>query len=246
MSSESKIQKRVLEAYESKAKEMLDKGLRGNWWYIASKALSDWALLSKIEINNRLVLNVGCSEPIDEMWLSRKVKAWVAVDISPRSIRAAMKVLRAEISVRLANKVAFVVADATRLCFRNETFDVAVAFSTIEHIPSRIDVIKEMTRVTKSEGYVVVTVPNKWNLTGFFTDSKAMKMGKADYGWQYFYTPFELKKELETCGLQPISFTSNLKVLTFPFPISIVPRILNKGQYFGKRMGYLCRKPKKT
>lgn len=180
-------QKKILDAYESLAQKMLQNGYRGNWRYIASKALSDWALLSKIKITDSLVLNIGCFEPIEEIWFSRRVKGWVAIEISRGSIKAAKKILRAELSAQLAKKVSFVVADATHLCFKNETFDVAVAFSTLDHIPNRKEVMKEMNRVVRNQGHVVVTVPNRWNLVGFHRSARAMRTGKADYSWEYSF-----------------------------------------------------------
>jgi len=92
----------VFNTYERRAIEFLDKGYRTEVWYIGYKLLSDWTLLSRIDIKGKRVLNVGCSEPIDEMFWVRKVGKWVAVDYSPKSIEVARKIIKKELSKELS------------------------------------------------------------------------------------------------------------------------------------------------
>jgi len=129
--------KLVFQAYEKRAAQLIDKGYRNEVWYIGNKLLSDWTLLSRLDLTDKRVLNVGCSEPIDEMFWARKVKEWVAIDFSSKSIEVAEEILRKEMSKDLRKKVKFLVADALNLPFSDENFDVVVSFSTIEHIPSK-------------------------------------------------------------------------------------------------------------
>jgi ubiquinone/menaquinone biosynthesis C-methylase UbiE len=126
--------KLVFQAYEKRAAQLIDKGYRNEVWYIGNKLLSDWTLLSRLDLTDKRVLNVGCSEPIDEMFWVRKVKEWVAVDYSPKSIEVAKKIVKNELSEKLARKIRFQIVDAPNLPFKNESFDIVMAFSTIEHI----------------------------------------------------------------------------------------------------------------
>jgi len=142
----------VLKTYEKRAEELIDKGYRNEVWYIGYKLLSDWTLLSRIDLTDKKILNVGCSEPIDEIFWARKAKQWVAIDFSPRSIEMARKIVDDELSKKLSQKIRFEVADTTNLPFRNGSFDIVVSFSTVEHIlgkKNREKAIKEMVRVTK-------------------------------------------------------------------------------------------------
>jgi len=235
--------KLVFQTYEKRAEEFIDKGYRNEVWYVGYKLLSDWTLLSRLDLTDRRVLNVGCSEPIDEMFWVRKVKEWVAVDYSPKSIQMAKKIVENELSEKLARKIRFQIADATNLPFKNESFDIAVAFSTIEHIPDEKDrekAIKEMVRITNKGGYLVITVPNKYSLF-YFEHRRLMKSGRSDYGFAYLFTRRELKKMLLNCGLVPLKFLSEMRIVGYePLPIRLFNKIICN---FGQRIGYIALKP---
>lgn len=236
----------VFRTYEKRAEQLIDKGYRGEVWYIGYKLLSDWTLLSRIDLTNRRVLNVGCFEPIDELFWARKVKEWVGIDFSPKSIRAAKEIIRNELSEKLAKKIKFEIADARDLPFKNESFDIAVSFSTIEHIPgkkNREKAIKEMVRVTKKGGYLVITVPNRLNFYTYREHKKLMKLGRNDFGYECFYTPWQLRKLLVKNELKILYFISELW-LPGGYPYYSF-RIFNKlVRYFGHRIGYLVQKEK--
>lgn len=57
-----------------------------------------------------------------------------------------------------------VIADATRLPFKNSAFSLVTAFSLIEHIPKaeREMFYKEMNRVVRKEGIFVIQFPNRY------------------------------------------------------------------------------------
>lgn len=57
-----------------------------------------------------------------------------------------------------------VVADATRLPFKNSAFSLVTAFSLLEHTPKaeRKIFYKEMKRVVKKEGIFVIQLPNRY------------------------------------------------------------------------------------
>ncbi|MFN1127216.1 class I SAM-dependent methyltransferase [Halobacterium salinarum] len=55
--------------------------------------------------------------------------------------------------------VEFVPADATNLQYKSETFDAVFALDVLEHIPNEEAAIREMQRVTKSDGLAVVSAP---------------------------------------------------------------------------------------
>lgn len=59
----------------------------------------------------------------------------------------------------------FIVGDALTLPFPNNTFDIAVSFAVIHHIPSRayrVQFLREASRVTKPGGLIVLTAWNVW------------------------------------------------------------------------------------
>lgn len=240
-------QQKVYEAYTRHADKIREDGYRFNPVYIASKALSDWLLLTSVDLKGKEVLNIGCAEPIDEIQFIEKVSKWVALDINEKLIRTAEEIARRKLHPSLFNKLEFIRGDATALKFDDNTFDIVVSFSTIEHIPdkkARQRALEEIARVTKKGGYVVITVPNRIS-TFYWADKRNRRLGISDYGYSYLYTPFEIKGLLKSSGLKPIKFASEYSAFTvmpsyLPFRERIIiKKLLNILQYLGERIGVL-------
>jgi len=235
--------KLVFQTYEKRADEFIDKGYRNEVWYMGYKLLSDWTLLSRLNLRDKKVLNVGCSEPIDELFWIRQVKEWVAIDYSPKSIKAAKEIIKNELSERLAKKIRFGVADATKLPFEDGSFDVVVSFHTIDHVSSRRNrnrFVAEMARVVKKGGRIIITTTNRYSLF-YFEHRRLMKSGKSDYGFAYLFTRRELKNMLLDCGLVPQKFLSEMRIVGYePLPIKLFNKIICN---FGQRIGYIALKP---
>lgn len=243
----SDLDKLVRNTYSRKAKEMLNKGYRTTWWYIANKALSDWKLLAGANIKDKDLLNIGCFEPIDELFFVSQVKSWTAIDINPEAIQIARGIIDKELHPSLARKIKFLVADATRLPFKNESFDVVTCFSTIEHIAgytNRSKALEEIFRVLKKGGYLAITVPNKWNLFYYLWSKKIQKRKNSDFGYEYFYTPLSLRKALLKTGFEVKYSASEWEVIIPGSSIAkpLLIYILSPLKYFGSRFGFLVQK----
>lgn len=67
-------------------------------------------------------------------------------------------------SIKLAHffhpKSMFVVGDATKIPFKDLTFDHVICSEVLEHIPNDKDVFTELARVTSFSGKLVTSVPN--------------------------------------------------------------------------------------
>lgn len=164
MSENNNAKEKVYEAYTKYADKIWEDGYRFNPVYIASKALSDWLLLTSVDLKGKEVLNIGCAEPIDEIQFIEKVSKWVAVDINEKLIKTAEEIARKKLHPPLFNKLEFIRGDATALKFDDNTFDIVISFSAIEHIAekdARLKVLNEISRVLKPSGVAIVTVPNK-------------------------------------------------------------------------------------
>ena len=246
MSKEQEMTERVQRAYAKLAQR------RQNWpnkYDIGrqlSKMLCDYTLLSKINLFNKKVLNVGCSEPIDEAYWVNLVREWHALDINEVVIKVARKLISEALPSQLYSKLKFIVGDATKMDLAGEYYDVVVSFSTIDHIPSeenRLRAISEMSRVLKVRGYMVITVPNRWDLGYSCHSNKLQREGEAIFGYEYQFSPLELRRMLISNGLKIIDCAS-----TSFNPYSYLDRLFRKLKlqktiiYFGIRFGYLAQK----
>jgi SAM-dependent methyltransferase len=174
------------------------------------------------------------------------VRQWTAVDVHPDVIGMAEAIALREMPPGDYRKLVFKVEDATRLTFADATFDLAVSYSTIEHIPgtdARRKALSEMARVVRPGGHVAVTVPNKYST--FLPAHLRNKRGSSDYGYCHLYAPRELKADLRACGLTIERFSSEWHgLLTMPsFMPGFMKSLLFPLVYFGERIGCLARKP---
>ena len=238
----------VADAYERHTARIRDHGYRGVWSYVATKALSDWALLAGMDLEGKRILNVGCCEPIDELFFARQgMRRWVALDQSQPMLAAARDILDRELSPVFASRISLCAADAAHLPFPDATFDLVVSFSTVEHIPNptaRQHAFAEIARVTRPEGHVAITVPNRYSLF-FFCHRRNMARGTAEYGYAHLYSRREFRADLERAGLRPVRFQSELTgMVDLPsyLPSWRLRSFLRFLGYFGERIGYLARR----
>ena len=210
------------------------------------KMLCDYALLDKINLLDKKVLNIGCSEPVDEIFWVHLVNEWHALDVNKAAIEVAAKLASNALPPHLYSKLKFIVGDVTRLDIEDDRYDVVVSFSTIDHIPGkekRMKAISEMCRLLNRLGYLIITVPNKWDFYYSYRSNKLQKEGKAVFGYEYQFSPLELKKMLTYNGLKIIDCAS-----TSFNPCSYFDQLLRKLRmhkikiYFGTRFGFLAQK----
>ena len=106
------------------------------------------------------VLDVGCGIGVGPAYIARQFDCQVmAVDISEKMLSWARQRARRE---GVADRFAFRKADVRELPFEDDTFDFAVSTEFIEHVPKKnaMDFLREVVRVTKKGGKVIITTPN--------------------------------------------------------------------------------------
>jgi SAM-dependent methyltransferase len=215
--------------------------VRDDWQYMfLSKFKVDYRLISKIPdgLKGKRVLNVGTFFPVDEIFFASRVNEFFSIDIASEIIRVANQIADKEIHPNLRNKIKIQIADATNLPFEDNYFDVSFSFSTLEHIPEkekRDKAFKELIRVTKKGGYVIITVPNKLNIGKYIRSLRMQKNETSPFGYEHHYTPNQLKKILIKNGVKPFYFCSSagdLSGIFFKLHDFLV-------KPFGHRMGWV-------
>jgi len=107
-----------------------------------------------------LILDVGCGTGLLFDYVSEKVI--VGVDIS----KGILKMAKEKISS--SENVFLVQADTDYLPFQDGIFDAVFAVTLLQNVPSPIKTLKEINRVAKKDGYIVVTgLKKKFSLKNF-------------------------------------------------------------------------------
>ena len=117
--------------------------------------------LQKIPGNPK-ILDVGCGTgrmlpPIFN--LNKKIK-YFGVDTSKEMITQLKK---KEVFKKNKKLISLKIADATKIPFKNDSFDLVFTYHVLWHLPKdiQIKILKEMIRVTKKGGYILFDFLNK-------------------------------------------------------------------------------------
>lgn len=146
-------------------------------------------LLEKNDIKGKKFLEIGCGLGYFSKEAFKLGARVTGVDIGPKLIK---------ISKKKTPNASFIVADASSLPFKNETFDVVLSTEVIEHINKQVIVIKEMFRVLKKGGVLIITTPNRLYKPLF--DFLGLAKIRPYRGNEKWYYPWTLKKILAKYG----------------------------------------------
>lgn len=108
------------------------------------------------------------------------------------------------------------VADAEKIPFKDNMFDVVITSQFIMHTPFYKNIIREMTRVAKKGGSLIIDFPNKYSISYFFTKARVKK------GVFRYYNLFTRKEIYE------IAKENNLKINTIKGTVVFSPMLFPK------------------
>lgn len=112
--------------------------------------------VKKVITSANLVLDVGCADGVfsNVIFKSTNAKKFIGLDIVKSSVDWANKHWAKN------KRMKFIVGDAHKLPFKDETFDAVFCLEALEHVVNPVQVFKEFKRVMKKGGYGVFLVPS--------------------------------------------------------------------------------------
>lgn len=113
----------------------------------------------KERCNGKKVLVLGCGEGAESFFLAKNGANVTGIDIGDVAISHAKENAKKE---GLENKTNFLIMDAEKLEFPDNTFDIITASGMIHHIDFD-KVLPEMRRVIKPTGEIICIEPLKYN-----------------------------------------------------------------------------------
>lgn len=161
------------------------------------------------------ILDIGCGYGVflkvcDEYGLET-----YGIDIVEDAINKAKKVTKAKLYVHDVNKGLEM--------FEDEFFDMVTLFDVIEHLQCPYNVLREIHRVLKKKGKIVITTPN---LNGILRYLKKDKWhGFHDKTHLYLFTPIALKFLVERAGFKIVKTEAVFHPLPLP---DLIKRIIDK------------------
>ena len=110
----------------------------------------------------RMTLEIGCGEGRVARDLARRGHEVVGVDSSPTLVRAAREI---------DSGGHYAVADAASLPFRDDCFDVVVAYNSLMDVEDMAAAVLEAARVLERGGRLCISVTHPLNDAGRFSDT---------------------------------------------------------------------------
>lgn len=109
-----------------------------------------------VQAKGKLVLELGCNKGFGTVIYADDAKGVKAVDTSFEAIEKARQFNARE-------NIEYICLDSWTLPFADNTFDLTVLFQVIEHIAldKRDIFLREIKRVTRMDGQVIVSTPNR-------------------------------------------------------------------------------------
>jgi ubiquinone/menaquinone biosynthesis C-methylase UbiE len=159
------------------------------------------ALCSCTSVSGLQVLDLGTGTGGTAARLAAAGAAVTAVDLSLRSLQIARATAH-----RQGVEIALLCADALRLPFQDDSFDVVVSLSVMHYFRDPTPFLAEVSRILRQDGWVLIEVPQKYSL---FTLYKRWRMarGRWEYGeWETEYSPKALGQLLRRNGFVPKQF----------------------------------------
>ncbi len=141
-----------------------------------------------------LALDLGCGTGIYTLELEKRGLKVFGLDLSKNMLQLAKKKVKSSLLLR---------GNAYSLPFKNETFDLVLSITLFEFIDQPMKVLKEVYRVLKPEGEVLIGTMNGKSLWFLFKRLKSRFVETA-YRYARFYTTSELENLFKNAGFKEI------------------------------------------
>jgi ubiquinone/menaquinone biosynthesis C-methylase UbiE len=164
------------------------------------------------DFKEQVVIEVGCGVGGFLVNISKKsCKEVVGLDVSLKAVHMAKDLAK---HFGFYEKVNLVVGDAQFLPFKGDVGDIVVCSETLEHVPDYERAFDELVRITKSVGYLCLTIPNFLS-TAFFENLILLLKGQPGYvksqvcvEKEHVFHIFKLKRLLNRQKVKIVEFRS--------------------------------------
>jgi ubiquinone/menaquinone biosynthesis C-methylase UbiE len=179
--------------------------------------------------HNKKILDVACGTGF---FFSEYGDNFIyGVDISEEMLNVAKKRKNPRV-------VSLTKTDASKIPFKDNYFDVVVTSKFIMHTPEYKTVFKEMIRVAKKGGFIIMDLPNKQSLSYIFTKIRILR-GKIRY--YNFFSKNEKKEICKSFGLSEVKEegTTAISYRLFPKSMFFIIDAINKIKFVKENFSYV-------
>jgi len=192
--------------------------------------------IERITVRPIKVLDVGCGG--GSMIVQLAERDTMACGVDP--LMEVSLVKARSLAEQKGKEIGLVQAKGELLPFRTDYFDVVICASTLQHVEDQRAVLKEISRVMKPGGSLIVTVPTYRNVSTLFLWKKAPGYVTKVYDFPSFMREIEgagfRAKQVETFGFFPPFSIPVLNRISKVFGKEVMSRFLAIGFSLGRAM----------
>lgn len=115
-------------------------------------------VLDHTDFTRKRILDIGCGNGAYTFDISKTARFTAGIDIEPQRLALFQK----QINNRGQPNIIALQMSGEDLGFKDKSFDTAILIETLEHIPDNRKCLKEVHRILKPGGQLILFVPNKW------------------------------------------------------------------------------------
>ena len=181
-------------------------------------------LLVGVSLKKALLLDAGCGTGFFSVEAARRGARVVGLDCGPNLLR----------ETRRKGITTLVAADAARMPIPDGCFDIVVSSECVEHTASPANTVRELVRVLRPGGWLVVTCPNavwRWSCTL----ANALNL-RSYHGLENWPAWGELRAWTTEAGIR---VQEHVGLHLFPFVLGWSQPVLRRLDRLGTRFGRL-------
>jgi 2-polyprenyl-3-methyl-5-hydroxy-6-metoxy-1,4-benzoquinol methylase len=183
-----------------------DDRFQNRYWYMTKfNSIINFVKSILAEQKECRILDLGCAQGNYSLTLSKRYEV-IGVDIRSHFIKYAM------LKKEPLEDAIFLCTDAEGLPFKNDSFDLVICSEVIEHVGDPQKVIKEIRRILKSSGNLIITTPNGNCLLFIFHKTfenflripanERKRMLYSTLGHLFLFREKEIESLLANCGFR--------------------------------------------
>jgi len=159
--------------------------------------------------NAQMALEIGCGTGNGSKLIKKhfSIKSIIGIDLDEKMIKIASK-------RNIDTSISYKVMDASKLYFPDKYFDAVFDFGVIHHIPNWMDSIKEIKRVLRPKGELIL---EDLSIASFTKGLGKLWRILSDHPYQSMYTPIQFTEFLDELGFTIKNYKESnpLKMIKF-------------------------------
>ena len=176
-------------------------------WLWSQKKKQIKKIIKELSIKN--ILDFGCGDAGMLEVIPKEIE-YLGVDISPTQIAYAKETIKKSKHKKASVKV----SDILDLKIKDNTFDAALLCDVVEHVLNPHKLFSEIKRVTKKDGYIIMSIPNEQMWLMMRAALLRFPLHSPDH--LHSFEPKDIKKNFKKIDKEiyiPVQFSSQLSLI---------------------------------